>query len=771
MLQSMGLENGTPPELWNISEPEKVIAAHKAYFDAGSNIVSTNTFGVNALKYDDETLERLIVSAVNNCRTAKDSSEGTQQKFIAFDIGPTGKLLKPLGDLGFDDAVEIFSKSVRIAAKANVDLIIIETFNDSYETKAALLAVKENCDLPVFVTNAYGEDGKLLTGATPAIMAGLLESMGAVAVGANCSFGPEQTAKIVSEISKHTNLPVVMKPNAGLPQYIDGKTVYNVTPKDFALEVAASLNSGVSIVGGCCGTTPEHIRELSREMASHNLKKRDSVDETAVSSYCKNVIFTDSPILIGERINPTGKKRFKQALLENDIDYIISEGINQTEKGVHILDVNVGLAGINEAQMLRRTVTQLQAVTELPLQLDSADPVALEGAMRIYNGKPLVNSVNGKAESMSQIFPLIKKYGGAVIALTLDEAGIPETVDGRISIARKILNEAAKYGIRKRDIIFDPLVMAVSTNSNNAAITLECVNRISRELGCRTSLGISNVSFGLPERDMLNSSFLLLAMQNGLSAAIINPQSRAIMDTYYSFCALSGMDIGFENYISHCSDKAGISSEQICPSKETDLLDAITRGRKERAAVLTEKLLHEAEGLTIINEYIIPALDKTGQDFEKGILYLPQLLMSAEAASAAFDCIRKHSEVSKERKNKIILASVKGDVHDIGKNIVRLLLENYGYDVIDLGKDVPASRIVGAVQENNVKLVGLSALMTTTLDAMRETVILIKNSFPDCRVFVGGAVVTAEFADSIGADAYTKDALESVRFAERVFNS
>lgn len=769
MLQKEGLSAGECSEEWNISHPQTVTAIHKAYFDAGSNVVSTNTFGVNALKYSDEKLRELIHSAVDNCKKAADISEGSQEKYIAFDIGPTGKLLKPYGELDFNDAVEIFAKNVKIAAECGVELIFIETMNDSYETKAALLAAKENCDLPVFVSNAYSMDGKLVTGATPAAMASMLCSMGADAVGANCSFGPKQTLNVIKELLDFSTVPVIMKPNAGLPSFENGKTAYDVNAAQFAEDIKQALSEGVHIVGGCCGTTPEFISYVRKVIDNMQPVKKCIEKKTVISSYTHAVQFGKSPILIGERINPTGKKRFRQALVENDIDYILKEGISQQKKGVQVLDVNVGLAGIDEASMLERVVKELQAVSDLPLQLDSSDPTALERAMRIYNGKPLINSVNGKESSMKAVFPLVKKYGGTLIALTLDENGIPETPEGRLAIAERILNEAEKYGIGREDIIFDPLTMTVSTEKNAALTTLESVRLISEKLGCRTSLGVSNVSFGLPAREMLNSTFFNMALMSGLDAAIVNPYSDIMMNVYHSYCALNGNDENFEKYIAFAQNRETVKETVIETKKDNDLIDAVFRGRKEQAGIVAEELCAVCNGIDIINNYIIPALDKTGVAFEKGVMFLPQLLMSAEAASAAFESVKKHTKGSSDKKCTVVLASVRGDIHDIGKNIVKLLLQNYGFDVIDLGKDVSPSVVAEAVKKINAPLAGLSALMTTTLDAMKETVDLIKKTVPSCKVFVGGAVVTEEYADSIGADRYTKDAMSSVRYADEIY--
>ncbi len=770
MLHASGLDADVPSEKWNLLAPDIVAGIHKAYFDAGSNVISANTFGINALKYSDDEMEELISSAYYNCEKAKAESVSARDKFIAFDIGPLGKLLSPFGELDFNEAVRIFSKAVCIAVKYPFDLVLIETMNDSYETKAALLAVKENSALPVFVTNAYGEDGKLVTGATPEVMAALLESMGADAIGVNCSFGPDKTMPVINKLLNATKLPLIMKPNAGLPEFSDGKTIYTLSAEEFAAVMSDAADKGISIIGGCCGTTPEFIKETAKALQGKSLCKRIIKKKTVVSSYTGTVEFNESPVLIGERINPTGKKRFKQALIENDIEYILNEGIAQQKKGVHLLDVNVGLAGIDEAEMLERIVFELQTVCDLPLQLDSADTTALERAMRIYNGKPLINSVNGKKESMESVFPLIKKYGGCVVALTLDENGIPETASGRIEIAEKILRIANEYGIEKEDIIFDPLTMTISTNSKNADITLECIKLIKEKLGCNTILGVSNISFGLPARDKLNATFFSLALSSGLSGAIMNPFSEAMTDTYYAYKALKGLDDNYNGYISYCSEFSDEAEKTVnVLSVEEELVEAICKGRKILAEQLTRKLLTRYEPLYIVNKYIIPALDKTGESFEKGKTFLPQLLVSADAASAAFDCIKKSSEKETADKCRIILATVEGDIHDIGKNIVKLLLENYGFDVIDLGKNVKAEAILEKIIELDAPIVGLSALMTTTLPSMKKTVELIKKEKPDCCVFVGGAVVTQEFASSINADKYTKDAMESVRYAEAVY--
>ena len=768
LLQKSGLQPGELPEHWNISHPEVIREIHKNYYDSGSNVVNTNTFGANTLKFSIDELDEIICHAVKNADEARKASSGEQEKFIALDVGPTGKLLKPLGDLDFEDAVKIFAETIRLGVKYGVDLITIETMNDSYETKAAVLAAKENSDLPIIVTNAYGENGRLMTGANPAVMAAMLEGMGVDAIGANCSLGPKQLMDVMDELLKYCSVPVAFKPNAGLPKS-DGKvTYYDVDADEFAQDIKLSVENGVRIVGGCCGTTPEYIKkvcELTRGMKPKEIEKKTY---SVCTSYNKAVFFGEKPILIGERINPTGKKRFKQALLENDIGYILQEAVNQQAKGVHVLDVNVGLPGIDEAQMLTTSVCELQCVTDLPLQIDSSDPVAMESALRRYNGKAMINSVNGKEENMNAIFPLVKKYGGFVVALTLDEKGIPSTVEGRMKIARKILLTAALYGINKKDIIFDPLAMTVSADKMSAVTTLETVKKITEQLGCNTSLGVSNVSFGLPSRELVNAAFFTTAMENGLSAAIMNPYSARMMEAYYSFNVVKGLD-------DNCIDFIKFASQQeVQPTVKHEnsltLKEAIEKGLKEKSSEITTAMLGENAPLDIVNSHVIPALDDVGKRFEEKKLFLPQLLMSAEAAKASFEVIKAAmaADGNSVKKGNIVIATVHGDIHDIGKNIVKLLLENYGYNVIDLGKNVPPETVLNAVIENHAPLVGLSALMTTTVPAMEETVKLVKEKAPWCKTVVGGAVLTQDYADKIGADKYAADAMESVRYAETV---
>ena len=773
LLQAQGLGAGEAPERWNLTHPDAITAIHRAYYEAGSHVVSTNTFGANPLKFNEEELEAIVATAVANARAAQVGID--HPTYVALDIGPSGKLLKPLGDLDFEDAVAAFAAVVRLGVKYGVDTILIETFNDCYETKAAILAAKENSDLPILVSNAYGADGKLMTGASPAAMVALAEGLGVDAIGANCSLGPRQLVGVMQELLKSASIPVLLKPNAGLPRVEDGKTVFDVSPADFADAVTALVKDGVRVVGGCCGTTPAYIRALSEGVKALTPAPLTDKGLTVISSYTHAVDFQNAPLLIGERINPTGKKRFKQALVEGDMDYIVNEGIAQQEKGVHILDVNVGLPDIDEKALLTEAVERLQAVIDLPLQIDTAAPIAMEAALRRYNGKALVNSVNGKRESMEAVFPLVKKYGGTVIALTLDEEGIPATAEGRVAIARRIVDTAAQYGIEKKDIVFDTLTMTVSADPNAAMVTLEALRRIRTELGCHTSLGVSNVSFGLPCREALNSAFFLMALESGLSAAIMNPHAVDMMKVYYAHRALTAKDENCADYIAAAASfpTAEVGTTAVAVAKEeyaSPLQRAICKGLAGEAASLTTEALKSTAPLTVVNEEIIPALNQVGEGFEKKTVYLPQLLMAAEAAGAAFEQVKAVMAQGEPapKKGVFVLATVEGDIHDIGKNIVKLLMENYGYEVIDLGRDVPPDTVVEAVRTHHAKLVGLSALMTTTVPAMEATIRLLREHCPDCNIVVGGAVLTEEYAAKIGADHYAPDAMAAVRYAESV---
>ncbi len=777
-LQEKGLQPGERPEPWNLSHPEVITGIHKSYYDAGSNAVITNTFGACGLRFSKEELEEIAAAAVANARRAAEESDAPQPKWVGLDVGPCGKLLKPFGDLEFEDAVETFKLFLRAGAAQHPDFIFIETMSDCYETKAAVLAAKEVCDLPIFASNAYSDNGRLLTGADPAAMTAMLEGLGVAALGMNCSLGPDTLLPIAQQYLEAASRPVLFKPNAGLPKLENGKTIYDVTPAEFGAYAAEAVKKGVRIVGGCCGTTPETIREIAKRVRDLKPLPIAPKRRTVISSYAHAALFGKDPVLIGERINPTGKKRLKQAILDGDMSYVLSEAAGQEEKGVHAIDVNVGVPGIDEAAVLKKAVEEIQAVTNLPLQLDSSDPAALAAAMRIYNGKPLVNSVNGKQSSMDAVFPLVKQYGGAVIALTLDEDGIPMDAGKRVNIAEKIISEAAKYGIGREDLIFDTLAMPVSASKEAANIALDALETIRKDLGCCTSLGVSNISFGLPSRGAVNSAFLLRALDRGLSAAIINPYAEDMMRSFYAFRALAGLDESCGDYIRYCEahpTSAAVAAPVSAPASGapkagSELQNAIVKGFKEQAGLLANEILKEMEPVDLINGEIIPALNTVGDGFAAGTVYLPQLLMSAEAASAAFEEVKAvmalRPKDDEGKKCTVVVATVKGDIHDIGKNIARLLLESYGFDVVDLGKDVEPAKILEEVTRLHAPIAGLSALMTTTVPAMQETIDLLKEKAPWCKVLTGGAVLTADFAEKIGSDCYAKDAMDTVHYAQ-----
>ena len=778
-LQMKGLAPGETPELWNMTRPDDVRAVHEAYFAAGSDAVYANTFGANGAKYHgDAPLADVISAGIGIARDAAARAGG--RRFVALDVGPTGRLLKPSGDFEFDAAYDAFAEQVRLGAAAGADFIVIETMGDAYELKAAVLAAKENSSLPVLATVALGEDGKLLTGANVECVAALLEGLRVDAVGLNCGFGPDRMLEHVRRLAAATSLPIAVKPNAGMPRVVDGRTVFTVGPEEFARDVAALVEAGASIVGGCCGTTPAHVAAVSglavRPERSGNSAK------TVVTSGSRVVeIPLDDTIIIGERINPTGKKKLRAALAEGDVAYVLREAVAQADAGAHILDVNVGVPGLDEPAVLDATIQAVQSVTDLPLQIDTSDPKALERALRHYNGKALVNSVNGKEESMSSVLPLVARYGGAVVALTLDESGIPPTAEGRLAIARKILERGAEYGLRPSDFVVDVLCLAVSADAKSANVILEALGRVRSELGCRTCLGVSNISFGLPARPLLNAAFYTLALGKGLSAGIVNPLAADMMTAYRACRALTAKDTACGEWIENFKDWSPAVGATVTSGKSGatgdsgeagGLSGAIRRGLKaDAASAAREALAGGTAPLDVVNGGIVPALETVGKGFESGKVFLPQLLMAAEAAGAAFDVVRAAmpAQGAGEVKGPIVMATVKGDIHDIGKNICRALLENYGFKVIDLGRDVPPETIVAAVKRENARLVGLSALMTTTVGAMEQTVRMVHAEAPDCKVTVGGAVLTADYAAKIGADNYSKDAMGLVRYAERLF--
>lgn len=777
LLQERGLKPGELPETWNLTRPEVLYDIHRAYLDAGADIILANTFGANGFKYDN--LEEIVTAAVVNAKKAV--ADSGRKAYVALDMGPTGKLLKPMGTLDFEECVSIYADVVRYGAKAGADLILIETMSDTYELKAAVLAAKENSNLPVVATVVFDEHHKMLTGATPEVVVALLEGLRVDAIGMNCGLGPKQMKPIFETMARYASIPLVITPNAGLPRSENGKTVYDVGPEEFAEDMEEIINMGAWMAGGCCGTTPAHIKALTERCFGITPKPLTDKDYTIVTSYSTAVELGGRPVIIGERINPTGKSKFKQALRDNNMEYILEEGVKQADSGAHILDVNVGLPEIDEPAMMRRTVYELQSVLPLPLQIDTTDPVAMEQAMRIYNGKPMINSVNGKEEIMHQIFPLVQKYGGTVVGLALDEAGIPDTAEGRLAVAKKIYDTAAQYGIKPKDIVIDALTMTMSTDNNSANITLDTVREIKAH-GGRTVLGVSNISFGLPQREVINSGFFLMAMQAGLSAGIINPNARAMIQAYDTYCVLGGFDSQCMSYIEKYAVAEPTQVAQTVTSVKQagkavtgnlSLTDCIVKGLKEQAYKATKDELGTKDTMEIINGELVPALDIVGKGFEKGTVFLPQLLMSAEAAKAGFEAIKEYVSsqgTNQEKKATIVIATVKGDIHDIGKNIVKVLLENYGYDVIDLGKDVPPETVVDKVIETHAPLVGLSALMTTTVVSMEETIKKLHESAPWCKIMVGGAVLTQEYADMIGADFYGKDAMQSVYYAEELLN-
>lgn len=787
-LQLKGLQPGEVPELWNLTRPKDVQDIHASYFAAGSDIVYSNTFGASPAKYHgDAPLKDVIAAAIATAKAAAPAG-----KFVALDVGPTGRLLKPAGDFEFDAAYDSFAEQIRLGTEAGADLIAIETVNDTYELKAALLAARENSNLPVIATVSLSEDGKLLTGGDVDCVAALFDALKPDACGFNCGLGPDKLLPFVRRLASRVSIPIVVKANAGMPRVVDGQTCFDVGPADFAKDIAACVEAGAVLVGGCCGTTPEHIRAVTERLSGVAIQRatcdsRPAVP-TTISSYSRCVeLPLDDSLVIGERINPTGKKKLKEAYKSGDTGYILREAIAQADAGAHILDVNAGVPGIDEPSVLRATVEAIQSVTDVPLQIDTSDPKALEAALRHYNGKAMINSVNAKQEVMDSVFPLVAKYGGVIVALTLDEAGIPATAEGRVALAKRMIDEGAKYGLSKDDFVVDVLCLAVSADANSANVILESLRRVRYELGLRTVLGVSNISFGLPARPLLNATFYTLALEAGLTSAIVNPLSVEMMTAYKSWRALTGRDTSCNDWISSVAEgKVGGSATPAVPSVQSDsqasrqsvnslspLTSSIVHGLRQDAATIAGGLLSSGKApVEVIDGEIVPALEIVGKGFETGKVFLPQLLMAAEAASSAFEVIRDvlaKSGTKTELKGPIVIATVKGDIHDIGKNIVRALLENYGFKVIDLGRDVAPETIVETALRENCKLVGLSALMTTTVPFMEETIKQLNEADPSIKTFVGGAVLTAEYAEQIHATWYAKDAMASVRIAEEFF--
>jgi 5-methyltetrahydrofolate--homocysteine methyltransferase len=771
-LQEQGLKLGELPESYNIEKPEIIYNIHKKFVEAGSDIITTNTFGANELKLEEcgYSVEEVIGAAVNLARKA-----AGDDRYVALDLGPIGKLMEPAGMLSFDEAYELFKRQVKAGEKAGCDLFLIETISDIYEAKSAILAVKENSDLPVFCTVSFQEDGRTLMGTDPLTVVSVLEGLGVDALGVNCSLGPKELMPIVDKILEYSSIPVMVQPNAGLPKVENGKTVFDIDSETFSQYMEKMAESGVRVLGGCCGTKDDFIQKTVEKVSKLKTKEIEKKDITVVSSSTKSVVF-DEVRVIGERINPTGKKKFKEALKNHDIDYILDQAIEQNEGGADLLDVNVGLPEIDEKAVMVEVIKELQTILHLPLQIDSSSPEVIEAGARIYNGKPLINSVNGKIEVMEDIFPIVKKYGACVIGLTLDENGIPSLAEDRFEIAKRIVDKAAEYGIDKKNIFIDCLVLTASAQQAEVKETLKALTMVKEKLGVKTALGVSNVSFGLPNRGILNRTFLSMAMQAGLDAPIMNPNTEEMMQTVFAYKVLANQDVDSEKYIQRYSNQVQSAQSMAATSgsEEKDLKEIVIKGLKEEAKNKTKELLKTETGLDIVKKYLIPALDIVGQRFEKGEIFLPQLIQSAETVKNSFIVIKEKLEsegAEKISKGKIILATVKGDIHDIGKNIVKVVLENYGFEIIDLGKDVPIEKVVETAKKEGVRLVGLSALMTTTVISMKETIEALKKEGVPCKVFVGGAVLNQEYADMIGADYYAKDAQESVRIAQEFFGS
>lgn len=766
MLQAAGLKMGEIPELWNIERPDKICGIHRSYIEAGADIIYANTFGANRKKLakSGHSTEEIVRAAIKNAKKAAQDSGA----LVALDVGPIGQMLEPTGTLSFEEAYDIYKELVMAGDEA--DVIVFETMTDLYELKAAILAAKENSDLPVMCTMTFEENMRTFTGTDISAMCITAEGLGADALGVNCSLGPKELYPVVEKICGWTTLPVIVKPNAGLPDPVTNE--YNCSPEEFAQLAEALIPLGIKIIGGCCGTAPEYIAQLKNMLSGKKCVKRE-VHIPAVCCSAVDTVVIDQPRVIGERINPTGKKRFKQALMENDIDYILSQAIEQVHAGADILDVNVGLPAIDEKAMMVRAVKALQSVVDTPLQLDSTIPEVLEAALRVYNGKPIVNSVNAEEKSLRTVLPLVKKYGAAVVGLTLDENGIPKTADERFALAKKILDRALELGIRREDVYIDCLTLTASAEQENVMQTVNAVRRVKEELGLKTVLGVSNISFGLPGREIVNHNFLMMCLTSGLDLPIMNPNVESMTAAVRAYKLLANIDKNSVDFIAHYGGEKQ-ASPKIESKGEIDLPYAIENGLKNEAAQITAKLLETTEAMEIVNGILIPTLDKAGERFEQGKIFLPQLIQTAGASQSCFEVIRQKmlgDGTQSVSKGKIILATVKGDIHDIGKNIVKVLLENYGYEVIDLGKDVEYQAVVDAAKENGVKLVGLSALMTTTLVSMEETIKLLRANNVDCKIMVGGAVVTPEYAEQIGADFYSKDAKQSVDIARKVFGN
>ncbi len=764
MLQKSGLRLGELPELFNIKEPSLITDIHREYVRAGADIITTNTFQANSYKLKESgySVETVVAAGV---KVAKASGA----KWVALDIGPIGKMMKPLGEVTFHEAYEVFKQQVIAGAEAGADLILIETISDIYEARAAILAAKENCALPVFCTMTFQGDGRTFLGTDAITAATVLQALGVDALGINCSLGPKELKPILKELLKYSHIPVLIQPNAGLPVMVEGNTVFPVAAEEFAQYAKAMAEAGARLLGGCCGTTPEHISCIKAALKDLRPKEIAVKPLTTVASGTKTVVLDEGTTIIGERINPTGKKRLKEALRNDKIEVLLAEAIEQTNAGAEVLDVNVGLPEIDEVKMLERVVQEIQGVVDTPLQLDTINPEALAAAIRLYNGKPIINSVNGKEKSMAEVFPIAKKYGACVIGLTLDERGIPQTAEERLEIAERIMNRALAYGIPKENLLIDCLVVTASAQQSMVKETIRAVGLVKERLGLKTTLGVSNVSFGLPQRELINRSFLAAVLTAGLDAPIMDPLSQEMLNTIRSFRVLYNQDQEAKAYIDALGGAPKAST--IALTNDKSMEELIIEGRKADICERVKEMLQLQPPLEIINQHFIPALDKIGRGYEKGELYLPQLLRSGEAVKAGLEVIKERALSQSEgvEGDKILVATVKGDIHDIGKNIARMLLENYGYDVIDLGKDVAIEDIVAVVKEKNIKLVGLSALMTTTVKNMALTIAALQREVPECKIMVGGAVLNPEYAEMIAADYYAADGQEGVRIANALF--
>lgn len=772
MLQQKGLQIGENPEIFGLKNPEKLIDIHKSYLDAGSNVVTTNTFGANELKLEKlgYTVEEIVNNAVNVAKLAIEKVDKSNPRYVALDIGPIGEMLEPMGTLSFDDAYEIFKRQAIQGEKSGADLIIIETMMDLYEAKAAVLAAKENTSLPIFCTMTFDENGRSFTGCLPESMIATIEGLGVDAIGVNCSLGPKQLLPIVKKIGSLATVPVIVQANAGLPNIIDGQAIYDIDESEFFEGVQKFIEYGASIIGGCCGTNPKFINKIAQNLSQLKINKQNNKIKSVVCSPSKCVEIKVATI-IGERLNPTGRELLKNALKNGTYDYIINLAMEQINAGAEILNVNVGLPDIDEATIMPKTLKEIQSVIDIPLQIDSSNIEALEKGLRYYNGKTIVNSVNGKEESLQKILPIVKKYGACIVGLTLDENGIPNTAQERFEIAKKIVDRAENQGIKKEDIFIDCLSLTVSAQQAEAMETLKCIKMVKEELGVKTILGVSNISFGVPNRKAINSAYLTLALEYGLDLPIINPNEDGIMEAINSFKVLKNIDKHCQNYIEKYNDIKNIESKikNNNDKKQLNLDEIVERGLKDEAQDVTLKLLQTHDQDYILNEVLIPALDKVGKKYEEGVLFLPQLIQSAETVKMSLNTIKE--VLSKQNNNvtskgKIIVATVKGDIHDIGKNIVKIMLENYGYEVVDLGKDVPIENVVQEAIKRNIKLIGLSALMTTTVASMKDTIEALRKENIDVKVFVGGAVLTEEYAKNIGADYYSKDAKSAVEIAK-----